>query len=73
MAAAKKTAIVSKKVSDIQLKNHERWEAFVANCLIPWEDLNDSWKDFYCEMGNTESSEIHITKAIGVAMKGDVK
>jgi hypothetical protein len=73
MSVPKKKAVVSRKVSDEQIQNSERWEAFVKNCLIPWEDLNDSWKDFYCETGNTESSEVHITKAIDVAMKGDIK
>lgn len=68
-----KRVSVAKRPSAEQIKNSERWEAFVKNCLIPWDDLDDSWKDFYCEMGNTESSEIHITKAIDVAMKGDIK
>ena len=73
MSVKTKRIAVSKRPSAEQIKNHERWEAFVKNCLIPWDDLNDLWKDFYSEMGNTESSEILITKAIDVAMKGDLK
>lgn len=65
--------VVSKKVSDTQILNSIRWEEFVKNCQIPWEELRDEWKDFYASMGDTKSSAEDITKAIDHAMKGDSK
>lgn len=70
MKIPRKSATVSKKVSDTQLLNSQRWEAFVINCQIPWDDLDDNWKDFYASMGNTESSAEDINNAIDLARDG---
>lgn len=67
MAIPKKKAVVSKKVSDIQLLNHERWTFFLSQCKVEWDNLSDKSKDFFAVMGSTESSEEDINNAIDLA------
>lgn len=71
MAVKTKTAVVSKKVSDTQLLNSQRWEAFVINCQIPWDDLSEPWKDFYETMAPNGASSEDIVKAIDAAIESD--
>ena len=67
MAVKTKTAVVSKKVSDIQLKNSDRWNFFLSQCAIEWDSLTDNSKDFFMVMGDTESSEDDINNAMDLA------
>lgn len=67
MSIPKKKAVVSRKVSDEQLKNSERWTFFLSQCAIEWDNLTDNSKDFFAVMGNTQSSEEDINKAIDLA------
>ena len=67
MAVKTKTAVVSKKVSDIQLKNSERWTFFLSQCAIEWDSLTDNSKDFFMVMGDVESSEDDINNAMDLA------
>jgi hypothetical protein len=67
MAVKTKTAVVSKKVSDSQLKNSDRWNFFLSQCAVEWDNLTDHSKDFFAVMGNTQSSEEDINKAIDLA------
>lgn len=69
MAVKTKKAIVSKKVSDVQLKNHERWEFFLSQCAISWDSLSEESRDFFASMGSTESSAEDINNAVDLAMK----
>jgi hypothetical protein len=64
----KRTATVSKKLSDDTLKNNARWNFFVEQCQIAWDDLSEEAKDFYCAMGNTQSKAEDINKAIDKAI-----
>lgn len=73
MAVKTKKAIVSRKVSDDQLLNHKRWEAFVINCQIPWDNLSESWKDFYETMAPNGANSEDIVKAIDLAIAEDEK
>lgn len=69
MSVPKKKAVVSRKVSDEQLKNSERWTFFLSQCEIEWDSLTDNSKDFFMVMGNTQSSEDDINSAIDLARK----
>lgn len=70
MKIPRKSATVSKKVTDAQLKNSERWTFFLSQCKVEWDNLSDNSKDFFAVMGSTESSEEDINNAIDLAMKG---
>lgn len=67
MSVPKKKAVMSRKVSDEQLQNSERWNFFLSQCAIEWDNLTDHSKDFFAAMGNTQSSEDDINNAMDLA------
>lgn len=67
MGVPKKKAIVSRKVSDEQLQNSERWTFFLSQCAIEWDSLSEESRDFFATMGSTESSEEDINNAMDLA------
>lgn len=67
MAVKTKRAVVSRKVSDIQLQNSERWTFFLSQCAIEWDSLTDNSKDFFMIMGDTQSSDDDINNAMDLA------
>lgn len=71
MSVPKKKAIVSRKVSDEQLINSKRWEEFVINCQVAWDDLSEPWKDFYETMAPNGANSEDIVKAIDLAIAQD--
>lgn len=73
MSVPKKKAVVSRKVSDEQLKNSERWSFFLSQCAIDWESLSEESRDFFASMGSTESCGKDINNAVDLAMKEENK
>lgn len=73
MLVPKKKAVVSRKVGDEEKLNSQRWEAFVVNCQIPWDNLSELWKDFYETMAPNGANSEDIVKAIDLAIAGDEK
>jgi hypothetical protein len=73
MSTPKKKAIVSKRPSAEQVQDSEKWAAFVAASQVQWDELSESWKDFFEVVGNTKSSSEEINQAIEKAMTGDLK
>lgn len=74
MAVKTKRVSVTKRPTEQQLKNHERWEFFLSQCAIPWYDLSEESKDFFCEMGRSiESSAEDINNAVDAAILKDEK
>jgi len=67
MSVPKKKAVVSKKITDEQVKNSERWTFFLSQCAIDWESLSEESRDFFASMGSIESSEEDINNAIDLA------
>lgn len=67
MATPKKKAVVSRKVSEEQLQNSERWTFFLSQCAVEWDNLTDNTKDFFMIMGDTQSSEDDINNAMDLA------
>ena len=59
--------VVSKKVSDSQIVDAQRWTFFLSQCKVEWDNLTDNSKDFFMVMGNVESSEEDINNAMDVA------
>lgn len=68
MSTVKKKAIVSKRPSAEQIHDSLKWAAFVAASKIEWDELSESWKDFFEVIGNTKSSSEEINHAIIKAM-----
>lgn len=68
MSTVKKKAVVSKRPSAQQIQDSLKWNSFIAASQIEWDDLSESWKDFFEVIGNTKSSSEEINQAILKAM-----
>lgn len=68
MATKSKTVSVSKRPSAEQIQDSLKWAAFVAASQVEWDELSESWKDFFEVVGNTKSSSEEINQAILKAM-----
>lgn len=68
MSTPKKKVSVSKRPSPEQIQDSLKWAAFVAASQIEWNDLSESYKDFFEVIGNTKSSSEEINQAIIKAM-----
>lgn len=68
MSTPKKKAVVTKRPSAEQIQDSLKWAAFVAISQIEWDELSESYKDFFEVVGNTKSSSEEINQAIEKAM-----
>lgn len=68
MSTPKKKVSVSKRPSAEQIQHSLKWAAFVAASQVEWDELSESWKDFFEVIGNTKSSSEEINQAILKAM-----
>lgn len=68
MSIPKKKAVVSKKVTDDEKLNSARWEFFLSQCAIEWDNLTDNSKDFFEAMGHQEYSAKQLNELIDKAM-----
>lgn len=64
MSTPKKKAVVTKRPSAEQIQDSLKWAAFVAASQVEWDELSESWKDFFEVIGNTKSSSEEINRAI---------
>lgn len=69
MSTPKKKAVVTKRSSAEQIQDSLKWKAFVTASQIEWDELSESWKDFFEVVGNTKSSSEEINQAIEKAME----
>lgn len=68
MSTKPKKAVVSKRPSAEQIADANKWNTFVAASQTEWDELSESWKDFFEVIGNTKSSSEEINQAISKAM-----
>lgn len=73
MSVPKKKAIVSRKVSDIQLKNSERWLAFIKASGTPVQELTDAWYVFFDKQADVATASSTLEKLIDIAIAEDSK
>ena len=59
-----KRVTVSKRPSAEQIQDSLKWAAFVAASQVEWDNLSESYKDFFEVVGSTKSSSEEINKAI---------
>lgn len=71
MATAKKTAVVSKKPSDEQIKNSERWNAFVTASGKPFEQLTPTWLDVFDAQSDPSTASSVLVELVDIAMTQD--
>lgn len=71
MATAKKTAIVSKKITDEIVANANRWTQFIIHSGIRFEDLSDEWLSFYDAQADIISASTELVRLIDAAIESD--
>ena len=71
MSVPKKKAVVSKKITDEQIKNSERWEAFVTASGTPFLSLSDEWSAFFDAQSNIETASTELVWLIDLAIEED--
>ncbi len=73
MSVPKKKAVVSRKVSDEQLQNSNRWTQFIIHSGIRFEDLSDEWCLFYDAQAEISSASTELVRLIDLAIERDEK
>lgn len=73
MSLPKKKAVVSRKVSDDQIQDANRWNCFIAASAIPFEQLTDAWLSFFDSQSNPGSASTEIVRLVDIAIKNDLE
>lgn len=71
MATAKKTAIVSKKITDEIVANSNRWTQFIIHSGIRFEDLSDEWVRFFDGQSEISTAQTELVRLIDLAIQAD--
>lgn len=73
MSAPKKTAIVSKKLTDEIVTNAHRWTQFIIHSGIRFEDLSDEWVMFFDAQAEISTASTELVRLIDLAILKDVE
>ena len=71
MATAKKTAIVSKKITDEIVANSNRWTQFIIHSGVRFEDLSDEWVRFFDGQSDISTAQTELVRLIDIAIERD--
>jgi len=71
MATPKKKAVVSKKVSDEQIQDSVRWRAFIKSSGTSYENVTESWWDFFDAQSDPASASTELVRLIDIAILKD--
>jgi len=66
-----KRAVVSKKITDIQIQDAKRWEAFLIASGTPFISLSNEWLTFFDEQSNIETASTELVRLIDIAILKD--
>ena len=72
MAVKTKKAVVSKKLSDQQIVDAQRWNDFIRASGIPFEELTEEWKDFFDAQSDPSTANFKLVKLIDIAGEHDM-
>lgn len=73
MATKSKTVSVAKRPSAEQIKNSERWEAFIKASGIPNSKLSDEWHEFFTAQSEIDTASVELVRLIDLAIAQDEK
>ena len=71
MSLPKKKAVVSRKVSDDQIQDANRWNCFIAASALPFEQLTETWLDFFSAQSDPQNASIELVRLIDIAIERD--
>lgn len=72
MKIPRKSATVSKKVSDQQIVDARRWNDFIRASGVPFSELTEEWKDFFDAQSDTATASFKLVKLIDIASEHDM-
>lgn len=68
-----KRVSVLKRPSAEQIKNSERWEAFLAASGTPFLSLSSAWLSFFDAQSDIETASTELVRLIDIAIEKDNK
>lgn len=71
MAVKTKRTSVAKRSSAEQIKNSERWEAFLVASGTPFLSLSNEWLSFFDAQSNIETASTELVRLIDIAILKD--
>ena len=66
-----KRAVVSKKVSDEEKLNANRWTQFIIHSGVRFEDLSDEWLEVFDAQAEISTASEMLVKLIDIAIQKD--
>lgn len=73
MSTPKKKAVVSKRPSAEQIQDAKRWEQFIINSGIRFEDLSSEWVAFFDAQAEISTAQTELVRLIDLAILKDEK
>lgn len=64
-------AVVSKRVSEDEKLNSNRWTQFIIHSGIRFEDLSDEWVLFFDQQAEINSASTELVRLIDLAIEAD--
>lgn len=68
-----KRVVVSKKATDEQIKNSERWTQFIIHSGVRFEDLSDEWLQVFDAQAEISTASTELVRLIDAAILADNK
>lgn len=68
-----KRAVVSKKVSDDEKLNAQRWSAFIKASGTPVNELTDEWYTFFDKQADVDTASVELVKLVDKAIAKDLE
>lgn len=66
-----KRAVVSKKVSDEEKLNSNRWTQFIIHSGVRFEDLSDEWLEVFDAQAEISTASAELVRLIDLAIEAD--
>lgn len=66
-----KRAVVSKKISESEKLDAQRWTAFIKASGTPFLSLSNEWLMFFDSQSNIETAETELVRLIDAAIEAD--
>lgn len=71
MSVPKKKAVVSRKVSDEQIQDANRWTQFIIHSGVRFEDLSDEWIAVFDAQAEISTAQAELVRLIDIAIARD--
>lgn len=73
MSTSKKKAVVTKRPSAEQIQDAKRWGCFIKASALPYQQLSESWWDFFSAQSDPHSATFELQRLIDIAIAEDEK